>query len=232
MIENKLTYLKHLTLLLVEDDNELLENLKITFSLFFKNILTASNGVEAIKIHETTSIDMIITDYVMPHLNGYEFCLEIRKKDKNIPIVIISNYSDKDKLLNSIPLHLTDYLIKPIEYTVLLKTLLLMIDKLEENSLIEDFLSDSICFNIITKKLTKDNNNIPLTKSEIILLNTLLKHKNNIVTEDMFIYAFNVEKSDNSQSIKNHIYRLRKKIGLEIILNIKGVGYMLRPAHT
>jgi len=231
MIENKLTCLKHLTLLLVEDDNELLENLKITFSLFFKNIITATNGVEALKIYETTSIDMIITDYVMPHLNGYEFCVEIRKKNKIIPIVIMSNYSEKNKLLNSIPLQLTDYLIKPIEYTVLLKTLLLMIERLEENSLIEEFLSDSICFNIITKKLTKDNTNIPITKSEIILLNTLLKYKNNIVTEDMFIHAFNVEKSDNSQSVKNHIYRLRKKIGLEIILNIKGVGYILRPIN-
>jgi len=232
MIENKLACLKHLTLLLVDDDTELLDTLKITFSLFFKNVLTASNGVEAIKIHEITSVDMIVTDYVMPHLNGYEFCIEIRKKDKKIPIVIMSNYSEKDKLLNSIPLQLIDYLIKPIDYKILMKTLLSMVNKLEENSFIEEFLSDTICFNIITKKLTKDNHIIPLTKSEIILLNTLLKFKNNIVTEDMFIYAFDVEKSENSQSIKNHIYRLRKKIGLDIILNIKGVGYILRPSYA
>jgi two-component system, OmpR family, response regulator VanR len=229
MTKNRLSYLKHLTLMLVEDDEELLETLNITFSLFFKNIITAKNGVEALKIYEKTPVDMIITDYVMPYMNGYEFCTEIRKVNKNIPMVIISNYTEREKLLKAIPLQLTDYLIKPIEYTILTNTLLSMLEKIEEYNLIKEPLSDSISFNIITKELIVDSEVVALTKGEISLLTILLKHKNNIVTDEMIMFAFDALETKSTQSIKNYIYRLRKKIGTDIILNIKGVGYILKP---
>ena len=85
---NKLNLLKNLTLLLVEDDDELRNNLKDTLALFFDNILTAKNGIEALEIYNSSNINMIISDYVMPLMNGYEFCKQIREVNNKIPIVI------------------------------------------------------------------------------------------------------------------------------------------------
>ena len=94
--------LKNMTLLLVEDDEELRNSIKELLSIFFKNIFVASNGLEALEIYSKNSINLIITDYVMPIMNGCDFCKEIRQKNKKIPLVIMSNYSDKEKLLKSI----------------------------------------------------------------------------------------------------------------------------------
>ena len=120
---SNLNLLKNLTLLLVEDDEELRNSIKETLSLFFKEIITAPDGESALSIYLKNNIDLIITDYVMPTMNGFELCKEIRVKNRKIPLVIMSNYSDKEKLLKSITLGLKDYLIKPIEYNQLLETL-------------------------------------------------------------------------------------------------------------
>ena len=80
MIESKLALLKNLTLLLVEDDEKLLKNLKTTLSLFFKNIITSNNGSSALKLYEKNCVDVIITDYVMPIMSGYELCVAVREK--------------------------------------------------------------------------------------------------------------------------------------------------------
>lgn len=94
-----LDILKKLTLLLIEDDKELKDGLSETLSIFFNKILTAENGIEALKILESNNIDMIITDYVMPLMDGEEFCRNIRNKNYKIPITIISNYYEKEKLI-------------------------------------------------------------------------------------------------------------------------------------
>lgn len=133
---SKINILKNLTLLLVEDDEELKNSIKETLSIFFKNIITAKDGQEALLIYSKSNIDLIITDYVMPLMNGYELCKELRDKNRKIPLVIMSNYSDQEKLLKSITLELTDYLVKPIEYKQLVETLLKMIEKLERENLL------------------------------------------------------------------------------------------------
>src|SRR5574344_397800 len=95
---SKIDLLKNTTLLLVEDDEDLIYSLKETLSIFFKDILIAKNGHEALQIYSNNSIDLIITDYVMPNMNGYELCKEIRNQNEKIPLIIMSNYSDTEKI--------------------------------------------------------------------------------------------------------------------------------------
>ena len=79
-MENNIALLKSLNLLLVEDDNELRNSIKETLSIFFKNVFVAQNGLEALDIYTEKSVNLIITDYVMPTMNGYELCKKIREK--------------------------------------------------------------------------------------------------------------------------------------------------------
>lgn len=174
----KIGLLKNLTLLLVEDDEELKESIKETLALFFKNVFVAQNGLEALDIYSQNSIDLIITDYVMPIMNGYELCKNIREKNRKIPLVIMSNYSDKEKLLKSISLELTDYVIKPIEYKQLLETLVKMVEKLERENLLSFTINEDKKYNFFKKEIydEKENTYIKLTKSEIIILELLINN--------------------------------------------------------
>jgi len=82
MTEEKLSRLKQFTLLLVEDDAELLNKLNVILSIFFKDVITAPNGKEALAIYKTQKIDMIISDYSMPIMSGYELLKEVRRENK------------------------------------------------------------------------------------------------------------------------------------------------------
>lgn len=230
MTYNKLSLLKNFNLLLVEDNEELLINFKSILSLFFANVYTAINGVEALHIHRLHNIDMIITDYVMPFMNGYELSSTIRSENKKIPIVIMSNYSDKDKLLSAIKLHITDYLIKPVDYNTLIETLNKMIEDMENEKLHIIKLSDEMTYNFITKELTlfPDHSAVKLTKNEIALLEIFLRYENQVVSYDTIEFALSPTEAKSEQAIKNIIYRLRQKLGKNTIINIQDMGYLLK----
>lgn len=213
MNEEKLNILKNFTLLLVDDEEALLDKLHTVLSIFFKEVILAKDGQEALDIYHTQNIDMVISDYAMPVLNGYGLCKAIRQEDRYIPLVIMSNYSDKEKLLSVIPLALAQYLIKPIDYATLTATLLSIIEQIEVNGL-----------DIIINKEDK----ISLSNSEINLLELFIIKNNQIVTMEEINLAINSIEQKSKQAIKSLIYRLRKKVGKEVILNIPAYGYMFK----
>ncbi|MGJ0372457.1 response regulator transcription factor [Aliarcobacter cryaerophilus] len=226
----KIGLLKNLTLLLVEDDEELRESTKETLALFFKNVFIAQNGLEALDTYSQNNIDLIITDYVMPIMNGYELCKNIREKNRKIPLVIMSNYSDQEKLLKSISLELTDYVIKPIEYKQLLETLLKMVGKLERENLLTFAINEDRKYDFLKKEIydKKENIYIKLTKSEIIILELLINNINKIVRIEEIEFNLSPHEHKSEQAIKNIIHRLRTKLSKNPIYNVQGVGYIFK----
>jgi len=228
MNESKLSTLKKHTLLLVDDEEDLLDKLHTILSIFFKEVVLATNGQEALDIYRTQDIDMIISDYSMPVLSGYELCKAIRKEDKNIPLVIMSNYSDKEKLLNSIPLSLAQYLIKPLDYAMITSTLLSMLERIEVYKSDSIKMSESLSYNMFTKELIENEETISLSNSEIAIIELFVMNKNKILTMDQINLCLDPIEQKSKPAIKSLIYRVRKKIGKEVILNIPSYGYMFK----
>ena len=205
-------------------------NFFILLNIFFKKIIIAGNGEEALSFYSSMKIDLIITDYVMPKMNGYEFCKKIRETNNKIPLVIMSNYSDKEKLLKSISLELSDYLIKPIEYKQLVDTLLKMVEKLERENLFYFRIDENKKYNFYTKEIIDEKTSeiTKLTKSEIIILELLLENINKIVTTEIIEYNLSPNETKSEQAIKNIIHRLRTKLTKNFITNVQGVGYVYK----
>jgi len=225
MKEEKLSYLKKLSILLVEDEEELLMQMNTVLSIFFKTVYCAKDGIEAYNIYSKFTIDMIMTDYVLPNMSGYELCKKIRKNNSDIPIVLMSNHSDREKLLNVIPLSLSQYLVKPINYETLTKTLIEIVET-RQNNICEFYpLTSTIQYNTINKELTDGEKQIHLSKSEIILLELFIANEGRILLSQNIEYYFDDQKFKSQYAIKSIIYRLRKKIGKNIITNKPGVGY-------
>ncbi|WP_060826390.1 response regulator [Sulfurospirillum cavolei] len=110
-----------LQILYVEDDLIVRDNTADTLSYFFKNITLAQNGKEALEHLQRFQPDVLITDYVMPYMNGYTLIVEARKLYPKLIAFITSSYTDQDKLLKCIPLGISDYVIKPLDYHKLSK---------------------------------------------------------------------------------------------------------------
>ncbi|MDH1975786.1 response regulator transcription factor [Aliarcobacter butzleri] len=216
---------KNFSILFVEDDLEIQKNMSKILSLLCNRVYVASNGLEAYEIFTNNVIHIIITDYEMPFINGYDLVLKIREISQNIPIIILSNYTDKEKLLKCIPLNLTSYLEKPIIYEKLLETLQLCKNQIENNATLYLTINDSLKYDFNTKSLIQDGNYIKLTTLEIQIFEHLLNKKNQLVYNDELLSV--IFENDYYGNIKNIIYRLRKKVSKDVIVNYKNLGYML-----
>ena len=220
-----------LTLLYVEDDMALREQFIRILKPKFKEIYEASDGVHALVLHAEYSPDMMLIDINLPKIDGLEVIEKVRKHDKTTPIVILSAYSDQEKLLRAMTLGLSKYLIKPVAHKKLLTLLdgmaLMYKTKIEEENLI--VLKNGYFWKKKEGILYYGDEIIPLTKRERIFLEFMVQQVNNTVT---FISISNLiwedEDSEIAYSSLSHLLkRLKKKLPEELIENIYGEGYRI-----
>ena len=224
---NNYNILKTLSILYAEDDLVIQESISRILKIFFKEVFVANDGNEALEIYQKQKIDVIMFDYVMPNLDGYQTAKIIREINKKIPIIIASAYTDKEKLLNAIELNLIKYLEKPILHEDLINAFNSVILSLEENNLVLSKLDEDMYYSFITKSITKNNQEIVLTKNEVAFLELLLDKPNQLVSKE-FIENIVFKESVNENTIRNMVYRLRKKLDNESIVTIKDLGYLIK----
>lgn len=224
MNKDNIEYLKNFTILLVEDDLVLQQNLKLTLEPLCKKVYVSNHGSEALEIYKQQNIDLLIVDYVLPIMDGYTFCKTVRETDSITPIIMMSNFKDEKKLFNVIPLKLVDYLVKPIEYDKLLEAL----ENISKNNSFEIELSKDTMYDKMSKTLYKNDEAMKLSKTEIKLLELFMENRNQLVTDNMIEDKLGIFENINYNALKNHIYRLRKKIGKDLLVNVQSLGYLMK----
>ncbi|MCT7549169.1 response regulator transcription factor [Aliarcobacter butzleri] len=215
--------MKTLKVLIVEDETKLANLIKASIKELFFKVNIAKDGIEGLKKFQSFKPDIIISDITMPNLDGLEMCQRIRE-ESNIPIVILSAYSQKEKLLKAIDLGINKYFIKPFdieEFLEYLKNLSKNIKKIKTYKLKDNFVFDnnSVC-------LYKDEILINLTKREREFLNILIKNKNSLVKkEDIKTLLWNEDVSD--ERLRTFIKRLRLKTSKDLVENVSSQGYLV-----
>ena len=119
------------TILYVEDEDGTRINMAKSMRLKCKDVYEAKDGLEAYKLYNEKKPDLIITDLQMPNMGGLEFIEKIRESDKNIPIIVISAFSDRDKQLQVEELDIVEYVVKPISRASLKEILALGFSKIK-----------------------------------------------------------------------------------------------------
>ncbi len=119
----KYNRLKELTILYVEDDIDISEEIIDILQLKVKKVLSASNGEEALTIYKNEKVDIIITDIQMPIMDGLTMIQHIREVDEEIPVIITSAFNETSFLKQAIDLHVDKYIAKPIDIGQLLSVL-------------------------------------------------------------------------------------------------------------
>jgi two-component system chemotaxis response regulator CheY len=111
-----------MTFLVIDDSSTIRKIIKnILKKIGFNNVLEASNGVEAWDIYQNNKdkINVILTDWNMPNMNGLELVKKIRNEDKNIPIVMITTESGKKEVITALKAGVNNYIVKPFTPQVL-----------------------------------------------------------------------------------------------------------------
>ncbi len=105
---------KRFSILCVEDSKEVIEVYKELLSLIFKEVYVATDGKEGLEAFKKHSPDIILTDEIMPNMSGLEMVEEIRKLDRDIPIILVSAFDNKEMLAKAINLNITAFVKKPV----------------------------------------------------------------------------------------------------------------------
>ena len=216
--------LKTLKILIVEDEKKLASLLKESILDTFFKVIIAKDGNEGLKKYNRFKPDIIITDIMMPFCDGLEMTQKIKELDENIPIIVLSAHSDKEKLLKAIDLGINKYFIKPFDPDELINYINKIVPKLQKEK--EVLLKEDFIFDNNSLSLYRNNTLIELTKREKEFFHLMIKNKNNLVLSQTLKDKL-WEEDISDEVLRTFIKRVRLKTSKELIENISGQGYLI-----
>ena len=220
--------LHNLTILYVEDNNDIRNDAIEFLERYCKKVYEASDGLEALQIFKEERPDIIISDIQMPKLDGLTFAQKVREEDKNTPIIIATAYTNLDYLLKAVELRLIKYLIKPIDFNKLQEALLAAVKSLKEEKSTIVKLSSNSYYDTLNRTLFIDNNLIRFSKNELLFFDYLVRNRERVVTYQEIENLIWPYQGINKEALRTLIYSLRKKLSIDFIENHSGIGYKLK----
>lgn len=212
---------------LLEDDFSL--NKLICNALDKKGFFVTSvdNGYDAMTQIINNTYDLYILDINVPGFNGHEVLAQIRKKNTELPVIIVSAELDIDNISKAYELGCNDYLKKPFELEELLLHIKYHIKTILKNDLDKDIIEIGFGFrfDLKEKNLYKYDHDIELTQKEKLLLTLFVNNLDKTVTSEMIHEYVWDNKAVESVSMRSVIHKLQKKLKSGMIANIRGVGY-------
>jgi len=217
------------TILIVDDEEDILEFLEYNLKKEEFEVYTASSGRKAIDIAQKVNPDLIILDVMMPDLDGIETCKELRDLPnlKNTLIAFLTARNEDYSQIAGFDAGADDYINKPIKPRVLvsrIKALLRRNNPLNQNQVFETESGLKIDRNKYIIEL--DGKEITLPKKEFELLALLASKPGHVFTRDNILSSvWGAQVVVGDRTIDVHIRKLREKIGDKSIKTVKGVGY-------
>ncbi len=218
---------QNIKILFVEDDDIARENAVEYLREKFQEVIEAKDGLEAWQLYTQYQPQIIITDIMMPKINGLELVERIRKNDKKTHIIITSAFSTKEYLLRAIELQLVKFLIKPITQEQLDEALQ-MCCAMSSASLCNIIdLGNECYFDEYNKTIVCKNEVFQLRTKESLLLELLLKNTRRYVTYEEIEHVVWQNSSMSKDALKTVIRDLKNKLPHGVLKNLSGTGYKI-----
>ena len=215
-------------ILVVEDDRNLSKLMTAVLKQNGYNVLNATDGVQALDILDTSHVDLIISDIMMPNMDGYELTDQLRQSNYNLPILMVTakeSFEDKKK---GFILGTDDYMVKPIDIDEMILRVAALLRRsriINENRLtIGEVVLD---YDALT--VNRGTDSIQLPKKEFYLLFKLLSYPKKIFTRQQLMdEIWGMDTEADERTVDVHIKRLREKLAdfpeFDIV-TVRGLGY-------
>lgn len=217
--------LKNFRILYIDDEKFIRANAVEYLSYYCDYVYEAENGIDGFEKYIKYKPDIIISDIKMPKLNGIEMIRKIRQEDKETKIILATAFLETSYLLEAVELGLVKYLVKPVTADKLLPVLNSCIEDLVDNTNLLNIGKEFI-FDTLNKTLFLKDEQIFLSKKELLFLELLIKNNKRAVKYDeLNNYVWQGEMSEDA--MRTVVKELRKKISKQAIKNISGIGYQI-----
>lgn len=220
--------MKKYSILIVEDEVNILRIISNYFKKANYDVYEASDGEEALNVFYNTNLDIIVLDIMLPKIDGFEVAKRIRSSS-NIPIIAMTALSGEQDIINGYNLKLDDYVVKPLKPKILVmkvNNLLARIKSPEEMK--QNYQVKNISLDFGNIKAYLDGKDLGLSKTEFRLLAYLINHKNQACSRTLLLdEVWGLEVYVDSRIVDTYIKNLRKALKpYNYIKTVFGLGYM------
>jgi len=219
-------------LLVVEDELKVVSILKMGFEEEGYEVDVAFDGKMGQHLALRNRYDVILLDIGLPHLNGYELCEQIRRRDVHTSILVLTALGTTDNQVDAFQLGADDYVVKPFAFRELLARVRALTRRASPGSAVELVAAD-LELNTQTKVVRRAGQRITLTEREFALLQLLLLHKNEVLARPFIAEkVWNITFDTGTNVVDVYINYLRAKVDkpftTPLIQTVVGMGYVLR----
>jgi two-component system, OmpR family, response regulator MprA len=227
------------TVLIVDDDLKLLKMLQRTLVFEDLNVLTASNGQEALNVAHNQRPDLIILDWMMPKIDGLSALRQLRSEGSRTAVMMLTARDAIENRVEGLESGADDYLVKPFAPAELVARVHALLRRVESSPERQAASFDGIQLDPGSHQASRDDQILALTMTEFNLLHLLLRHPRQVLERGQIlneVWGYDFEGDDNVLEI--YIGYLRKKLEAadhdhpqghaRLIQTVRGVGYVLR----
>lgn len=215
-----------MNVLLIEDNESIITGLKYSLEKENYKVFLCINALDTIKfLEENKRVDIAIIDVSLPDGNGFDL-YQNYIKEKNIPSIFLTARDSEDDIVKGLELGAEDYMAKPFSTKELLARMKRNIMRHKDETII---MVDGISFDFDKMEVRKDGMVISLTRLELMILQLLFTNLGKVVRRDYIIEKiWEWTRNDvNDNTVTIYMKRIREKIGANIIITIKGIGYRI-----
>ena len=216
-------------ILIVEDDMDIQELLREFLKEAGYEVASASDGIEAMELFAKNKYDLILLDIMLPKIDGFGVC-ELIRKQSQVPIIMLTALGGEEEQIRGLDLQVDDYITKPFSVPILIRKIAAVLRRSSQTQ--EEGHETIACRNLSLDldnyTATVDGIAYELTQREFEVLRELLTHQGRIMTrrnllDKLWLYDF----YGDERVVDTHIKNLRKKLGIEFIQTVRGVGYRI-----
>lgn len=214
-------------ILIVEDELPIQSVLKELLTDAGYEAVTASDGAEALELFQRDRYDLVLLDIMMPRLDGYGVCRAIRETD-GTPVVMLTALDEEEAQIKAFELQADDYITKPFSVRLVLLRIEAVLRRASENAASSVLCWGKIRLDTDAMEVSVGDKPISLTRIEYELLRLFMEHPGRVFTrENLLNMVWGYDYMGDEKAVNIHIMNLRRKLGVDPIETIRGVGYRL-----
>jgi len=223
-------------ILIIEDDQAILRGLKDNLEFESYEILTAVDGKEGYELARNEDPDLIVLDLMLPRMNGYEICQQLRSEGRNTPILILTARGEEGERIRGLDLGADDYVTKPFSVPELLARVRAILRRTEGSGAlikVNQLQFDDVFVDFNRFEARNGDQELKLSRKEFGVLRLLAEREGEVVTRDELLdQVWGYDQYPTTRTVDNHIASLRAKLEQNPseprrLLTVHGVGYKL-----
>lgn len=222
------------TILIIEDEKRVADLLKAGLEENGYQTMVAYDGAMGLRLFQSYSFQLVISDIILPKLDGFELCKEIRKQNERIPILMLTALGSADDKLEGFDAGADDYMVKPFDFRELIARVKVLLRRNGEVVVAppEEVVYADLVINRNRHEVTRRNIPIKLSPKEYNLLLYMVEHAEKVISRvEIAEKVWNTHFDTGTNFIDVYINYLRKKIDKEFDVKLihtkPGVGFIL-----